>query len=275
MRTFVSVDVEDYFSLVMRDQMGLTVDVSPAVEAQTDAVLDLLDDLRVTATCFVVGYVARACPRLVRKIAGRGHEVASHGFRHLAMHYLTPDAFARDLGESIRVLSDITGTAVRGFRAPAFSLRASQRWAFAIMAEAGIRYDSSVRVVWPAGRAAAEAIVAAAAAAGIVEIPGLAVGLGRWNVPLGGGGGLRFLPVTVSRWGLRVVAGKRLAPLYIHPYDVGRWPDYVWPPQPRAGRLRVAAFNLLQRLGRTRIAAGLEALVSASLVEQPAPAVQP
>jgi polysaccharide deacetylase family protein (PEP-CTERM system associated) len=267
MRTFVSVDVEDYFSLVVRDQMGLARPVSPNVEAQTDAVLDLLDELGVRATCFVVGYVAQEHPDLVRQIARRGHEVASHGFHHRAMQYLTPATFERDLRESIRVLSNITGTAVRGFRAPAFSLRAEHRWAFPIMAEAGLTYDSSVRLIWPAGASGVEMLIRTAAAAGIVEIPGLAVGIGPLGVPLGGGGGLRFLPVALSRWGAAAVAGQRLVPLYLHPYDIGPWPDYPWPRWPFIGRLRVAAFNTLQRVGRRRIVAGLRELVAASRVE--------
>jgi polysaccharide deacetylase family protein (PEP-CTERM system associated) len=262
------VDVEDYFSLVARDQMGLTVSVSPAVDGQVNRMLDLLDELRVTATCFIVGYVAQAYPDLVRRIVARGHEVASHGYRHVVMRRLTPAAFARDLRDSLHVLSDITGAPIRGFRAPAFSLRHQHRWAFPIMAEAGLTYDSSVRFVWPTGRGQVEGLVRAAASVGIIEFPGLAVGIGSWGVPIGGGGGLRMLPIMLSKWGLAMAGQHRLVPLYLHPYDVGPWPEHDWPKRPRTGRLRVAMFNALQRFGRRRLVAALRELVAISRVEQ-------
>lgn len=265
----MSADVEDYYSLVARDQLGADVPVSGrVVEAQTRRLLDLLDELGLSATCFVVGQVARACPDLVREILRRGHEVGSHGHHHLAMDYLTPAAFADDLRTSLAVLSDLAGRPVQAFRAPAFSLRPHHRWAFEIMAEHGVRIDSSVRVIWPFGLKAGVTMIRAAAAFGITEVPGAALGVGRLAVPLGGGGGLRLLPAAVTRVAVHRINRAGLpVPLYIHPYDVGpENPPEAWPAGPLVARFRMVVFNAAQRIGRNRIVPHLHAVLAVSSV---------
>jgi polysaccharide deacetylase family protein (PEP-CTERM system associated) len=259
----LTVDIEDYHSLVARNKLGVEVPVSGDVDMETEHLLDLLDDLDVRATCFVVGRVAQERPHLVKMIATRGHEIASHGFQHLLMHQLDPRSFAEDLRASIQVLEGITGVAVRGFRAPAFSLRERQRWAFEIMAEEGIEYDSSVRLVLPFGRRVGQSLIDAASACGIREFPGLALGWGRCRVPLEGGGGLRLVPEFISRWGVnRVRRAGFSVPVYIHPYDLttksrGEWPTADW-----SKRIRLAWFDWFQHRGRSRVAPRLHRMVS-------------
>ena len=83
-------------------------------------------------------------PGLVRRIAGAGHEIASHGWWHRKVTSLTPGAFREDLRASKAVLEDVSGLRVLGFRAPSFSIRPGMEWAFDALLEEGYEYDSSL-----------------------------------------------------------------------------------------------------------------------------------
>lgn len=259
----LTVDIEDYHSLVARDKLGVEVPVSRNVDLETGHLLDLLDDLDVRATCFVVGRLAHERPHLVKEIAARGHEIASHGFQHLLMPQLDPQSFAEDLRASMDVLQGITGTAVRGFRAPAFSLSERQRWAFEIMAEEGIEYDSSVRLVLPFGGQLGQALIDTASKHGIREFPSLALGWRRFRIPLEGGGGLRLVPEFISRWGVERVRRFGFAvPVYVHPYDLTTESRTDWPTADLPKRIRLAWFDWCQHRGRSRVAPRLHRVVS-------------
>lgn len=250
----LTIDVEDYYSIVVRDRLGQEVTVSHHVDEEVARLLDFVDSLEIKATCFIVGRVARERPHIVREIAARGHEIASHSYEHLLMSQLTPAGFADDLHRSIAVLENITGLRVTGFRAPAFSLREAQKWAFEIMAEQGIEYDSSVRLIWPIGRSAGESLIQYAAAAGIREYPGIALGCGRLSVPLAGGGGIRLVPEWITRLGVKLVQQNGIStPIYIHPYDLAVEPEYEWPEARFLKRARLAWFHSMQRRGRSRV----------------------
>ncbi len=87
-----------------------------------DRVLALLDEHRVRGTFFVLGLVAREKPDLVRRIARHGHEVASHGIGHVPLHQLDVRDMRADVVDSRKLLSDMIGQDVVGFRAPEFSI---------------------------------------------------------------------------------------------------------------------------------------------------------
>ncbi|HEY3248786.1 MAG TPA: polysaccharide deacetylase family protein [bacterium] len=260
MQNIISLDVEDYASADRwRPARGRST-VSPRVVDDTRRVLELFDTMGVRATCFVLGRVAAAVPELVREIAERGHEVASHGYAHLRMRFLTPQAFGEDLRASLAVLQDALGYPVHGFRAPGFSLSAQERWAFPIMASCGLTFDSSIRVTWPFGLAAGRRLIAAAAAVGIREIPGFRVGIGRVALPLGGGAILGLLPGWTTAWGIRRLnrAGFPV-PLYLHSYDITVGADEPWERGTWIGRLGMRLFLALQSVGRRRLAGRLQA----------------
>ena len=92
------------------------------------------------ATFFVLGWIAKRLPHLVREIATRGHEVASHGHSHRMCNGLADSELRSELGDSKHLLEDITGTEVAGFRAPNFSV---DDRVLSILQESGYRYDSS------------------------------------------------------------------------------------------------------------------------------------
>jgi hypothetical protein len=94
----------------------------------------------ISATFFVLGWLAERLPGLVREIAARGHEVASHGRSHRLCRPLADAELRAELGGSKRLLEDITGAEAAGFRAPNFSV---DDRVLALIREAGYRYDSS------------------------------------------------------------------------------------------------------------------------------------
>src|SRR5690242_19335209 len=136
----LTFDIEEYFQVT-----GFAGRIDPArwgayesrVERSTDDILALLDAADVRATFFVLGWVARRSPRLVRAIAAAGHEVASHGFGHRLVTTQTPEQFRADVRAAKVVLEQITGASITGYRAPSFSIAPDRAWAFEVLVEEG------------------------------------------------------------------------------------------------------------------------------------------
>ena len=139
----MSIDVEDWFqvenlkSAIARDTWD---ERELRVERNTDRMLELMAERGIRATCFILGWVADKTPGLVRRITEAGHEVASHGYGHDLVYEIGPEAFRDDLDRSKKLLEDLAGRPVRGYRAPSFSI---VDWAIPILQELGFTYDSS------------------------------------------------------------------------------------------------------------------------------------
>jgi len=144
----LSFDVEEHHRI--EAAAGLTC--SPDLRAEygrrmdccTRWLLDELAGLDIRATFFVVGQVAKTHPDLVRAMHQAGHEVGSHSWDHRRVHRLAPDEFREDVRRSKEVIEDLTGEAVAGYRAPTFSVTRETAWAIDVLAELGLRYDSSI-----------------------------------------------------------------------------------------------------------------------------------
>jgi polysaccharide deacetylase family protein (PEP-CTERM system associated) len=186
----------------------------------TRRLLDFMEGHGIAGTFFIEGSAARAAPDLVREIARRGHEIGSHSYRHVALDRETPDAFRAGMRDTKRHLEDLVGTAVIGFRAPAFSLVPASRWAVGVLAELGFAYSSSV-VPGPAliGGYAGAPRHPFEWAEGVLEIPCPVGRVGRWTVPFQGGMYLRYLPPWRYRW-LQAQLGDQVNWTYCHPYDI-------------------------------------------------------
>jgi polysaccharide deacetylase family protein (PEP-CTERM system associated) len=244
-RSIVSVDVEDYFhveafaGLIPRATWG---DYECRVERNTDRILDLLDDCRVTATFFILGWVAERYPSLVRKIAERGHEPACHSYWHRLIYKLTPDEFREDTLLAKDLIEQAAGVAIYGYRAPSFSITGHSAWALDVLAELGFQYDSSVFPVKhdvygvpgaPRGPFRVETPFGP-----IVEFPiatfRCTVGP---NLPVGGGGYLRMLPCWYTRTGVERAWREGLPVVsYVHPWELD--PDQPRISGPLKSRLR-------------------------------------
>ena len=143
----LSVDVEDWFQVGAFEQViergdwdGLTT----RVERNVSEILDMFEAAEVKATFFTLGWVAKRNPALIRQIAERGHEVASHGWDHARVHTMDRAQFAEDIRKARYELEDASGVAVTGYRAPSFSIDQRTPWAYLEMAEQGYAYSSSV-----------------------------------------------------------------------------------------------------------------------------------
>jgi polysaccharide deacetylase family protein (PEP-CTERM system associated) len=210
----------------------------------------------VRGTFFVLGLVAEASPGLVRDIASAGHEVGTHGYSHRLVYEMGPERFRVELRRSIRLLQDLTGQPVLSHRAAEFSITPRSSWAWEILAEEGIRYDSSIfpirhpRYGWPG--APATPYWVGGNGAGLWECPLTTLRVGKWNLPVGGGGYLRILPYAWTRRALRAVAGHgRPIVMYLHPHEFDPAPLRVREgPKHRRQRL----FELLQNVNRGTVA---------------------
>jgi polysaccharide deacetylase family protein (PEP-CTERM system associated) len=144
----MTIDVEDWFHILEAGEGNLArrswSDLESRVEANTDRLLEILASAEVQATFFVIGWVARRFGPLIRRIADAGHEVASHSYWHEVLGRHTRDSLATDLAYSKRLLEDLCGCAVPGFRAPGASITPSLAWVFDAIVEQGYDYDASL-----------------------------------------------------------------------------------------------------------------------------------
>jgi polysaccharide deacetylase family protein (PEP-CTERM system associated) len=242
----LSVDVEEYYhALVFQEGVGGAhgAGFPSRVEASVERVLALLADRDVRATFFVLGAVARAHPAVVRKIAGDGHEVGCHGDQHELVSRQTPEAFRADVRRAKRVVEDIIGQSVIGYRAPNFSIGRRERWAYDVLLDEGFRYDSSLYPIHHDRYGDPRAprfphTVHRRGGRTLLEFPIGTLRAGSVNLPIGGGGYFRLLPGRLIWWGIRTVNEREGRPIafYFHPWELD--PDQPRPPMPRRHRIR-------------------------------------
>ena len=224
----MTVDVEDYFQVsalaphVDRDRWG---EYPSRVERNTDAVLALFADHGVKATFFTLGWVAERYPRLIERIVAAGHELASHGFAHVRVGDQSRDQFRADVRDTKRLLEDISGAAVNGYRAASFSIGEKTLWAFDVLADEGYAYSSSVYPIRHDHYGMPEAPRFAFKpneARDFLEVPITTLSLFDRNLPCGGGGYFRLLPYSLSRWAMRRVNRRdhESCIFYFHPWEV-------------------------------------------------------
>ena len=143
----LTIDVEDYFMVsAFADKVKFEDwhTFESRVEANTYRILDLLDEYGVKATFFVLGWVAEHYPKLIKEIQRRGHELASHGYNHRLVYELSHDDFREDTKEGKKIIEDIAGEPVIGYRATSYSITKKSLWAIDILIEEGFKYDSSI-----------------------------------------------------------------------------------------------------------------------------------
>lgn len=229
----LSVDVEDWFQVGAFENVISRSDWDACdcrVERNTDALLAMFESAGIKATFFTLGWVAERYPALIGRIADAGHELGNHGQNHDRVFTFTPQQFAADLERSRKAIEDAAGVAVRGYRAPSFSINPHTPWAHEVMAEQGYSYSSSINPIkhdhygWPdAPRFAFHPLPDSE----LVEIPVTTAMLGKKRIAAGGGGFFRLLPYSYSRWAIRQVnADARPGIIYFHPWEID-------PDQPR------------------------------------------
>jgi polysaccharide deacetylase family protein (PEP-CTERM system associated) len=245
----MTVDVEEHF------QVSALAHVVPReswehlpsrVASNTERLLELLARSNVRATFFVLGWIARRDPALVRRIAEAGHEIGCHGWAHELVYRQTRESFSEETQRAKSTIEQACGRAVAGYRAASFSITRPSLWALDVLAECGFAYDSSVfpvvhdRYGLP-GAPRSIYRLRTASGGSLVEIPPSTLRLGRLVLPAAGGGYLRLFPTWWTRWVVRRLNRREGLPaiVYVHPWEVD-------PEQPR---FRVALPTRLRHYG--------------------------
>ena len=222
----LTIDVEDYFQVSAFAPHIARADWDSRecrVERNVQTILDMLDAHATQATFFTLGWIAERYPALVREIVARGHELASHGHGHQRASDLTPAEFSDDVVRAKRILEDLCGAEVVGYRAPSFSIGTGNLWAFDVLAKAGYRYSSSVYPIHHDHYGMPDAPrFAHQVSEGLMEIPITTLRVLNRNLPSSGGGYFRLYPYALSRWMLRQVnrADGQAAIFYFHPWEI-------------------------------------------------------
>lgn len=250
----LTIDVEDYFQVQAFAEV-----ISPAdwggfplrVERNTYRLLELLEQRRIHATFFILGWVAERCPALVRDISKAGHEVGSHGFGHQMIGRGNEKNFRDDISRAKDTIEEQLNTEIKSFRAPSYSITMKTLWALEVLAEFGFDRDSSIFPVYhdhygipdaprfphykylPSGKR-------------MMEFPPSTVAFWGANLPVAGGGYLRLLPYRVTAWAIRRINESEAQPamVYLHPWELD-------PEQPRVSAGWRSRFRHYQNLRST------------------------
>lgn len=227
----LTFDVEEWFHLLDFDATRTEADwgkYEVRIHENVERVFRILEDTNTKATFFIIGWIAKTYPELVKKIAEK-YQIGSHTMTHQLVWQQSREAFKEDVSASIKLLEDISGKPVECFRAPGFSIRESEAWAFETLAELGIKYDSSV---FPAPASHGGMPSYGAAVPSIMEVGGVQMKefpipyhsfAGR-HIVFNGGGYFRLMPYRIIRKWTKEIAGQACDEgyclSYIHPRDL-------------------------------------------------------
>ncbi len=237
----LTIDVEDYFQVsafapyIARDRWDAC---ECRVERNVERILLMLEEMHTRATFFTLGWIAERYPQLVRRIVDGGHELASHGYGHQRASDLNATQFSADVDMAKKLLEDISGYQVIGYRAPSFSIGEGNLWAFDCLERAGYRYSSSIYPIRHDHYGMPDAPrFAHQVRSGLLELPVTTARFFNRNWPASGGGYFRLLPYALSRWLLQKVntRDQQAAIFYFHPWEID------------AGQPRVAGINARTR----------------------------
>lgn len=226
----LSVDVEDYFHAeAITQHIGRSSwsSMNSRVVQNTHLVLDLLSQYNVRATFFILGWVAERFPQLVREIHARGHKIGCHSYWHRLIYELNPDEFRKDTSLAKDAIESAVDVEIIGYRAPSFSVTKRSWWALKILSELGFQYDSSIFPIHHdlygiADHARFSCHYGRDENWDLVELPISTWRLGSVNLPFGGGGYLRLLPLAYTHRAFRRVNEQEGQPaiVYFHPWEI-------------------------------------------------------
>lgn len=250
----LTVDVEDYFHVEAFAGVIAPEEWSRypmRVEINTRRILEMFSRRCIRATFFVLGWVADRCPALIRDISAAGHEVGCHGYNHQMIGRSDQSEFRNDILRAKAVLEELSGAAVKSYRAPSYSVTANTLWALEILHEVGFEYDSSIFPVvhdhygipnaprFPHYRSLRDG-------RRIIEFPPSTLSAYGAHFPVAGGGYFRLFPYKLSSWAIRQLNEKEAQPamFYLHPWEID-------PEQPRVNASWLSRFRHYQNLGST------------------------
>ena len=227
-KSVFTVDVEDWFHIL---DLPSTPDLEQwrqlpsLVESNFRRLLDLFAEAEIHVTCFFLAWVGEHFPHLVREAAEAGHEISSHGYAHRLAYSFEPHEFREDALRARKILEDVAGVPVLGYRSAGFSVTSRCPWFFDELAAAGYRYDSSV---FPAAHGhggmqdAEMAPYRVATSNGtLIEFPITVANVVGKRICFFGGGYLRLFPYSViRRMSYNVLREGRPVLFYVHPREI-------------------------------------------------------
>jgi len=256
-----TVDVEEWFHILdspAAPPIEKWNSLQSRVESRLEMILGMLDQCGIKATFFWLGWLAQQHKSMVLRCRKAGHEIASHGYAHVLAYDVGCERFFQDIDRAKKLLEDITGDEIAGFRAPGFGITRDTAWAFDVIKQVGYRYDSSI---FPSARGHG-GIPGAALGSYLIEtraglLPEVSMSmieiLGR-RVNLFGGGYLRISPQWLIRWGIGKLrsSGQPLV-VYVHPREID--PDHPRLPMSPLRRFK-SYVNLKSTMPKLRWLAG-------------------
>jgi len=226
MKTFLSVDVEDWFQVdnlkqaITRDSWDGNVS---RVERNVDVILGLLDKYDSSATFFILGWIADRFPQVVKKIHQQGHEIACHGYNHDLVYSLSPEIFRQDVIKTKNILENSIGEKIIGYRAPNFSIT---DWAIDVLISLGFKYDSSLFLTVAHSRygklknyqVSKDSIFELKE--NFYQVMLSNIDLVGIKLPWSGGFYFRFIPYGIFKYGIdKILKDKGVYVFYIHPWE--------------------------------------------------------
>lgn len=253
-RHAMTVDVEDYFHVSAFAKVIKPTEWEKwptTVERNTRTLMDLFDEFGIKATFFVLGWVAERHEALIREIAARGHEIASHGYSHQLIYRQSPAEFRQETTRSKQLLEDIVQTPVTGYRAASYSITRQSLWAIDILAELGFQWDSSIFPVYHDRYGIPESPkrpyrIETSSGDSLLEFPLTTARFLGYDMPAAGGGYFRLYPYALSRALFKRATANNTMPaiFYLHPWEI----DADQPRVPGAGLLsRFRHYNNLEK----------------------------
>ena len=228
-KNIMSVDLEDYYVRSPNEEWD---SCESRILESCKTLLELFKKYSVRATFFTLGYVADRHPELIEEIVKQGHEIASHGYFHLEVKKIGQEKFEEDLVRSLNTLKKLSGENLLGYRAPRFSIDENSFWAFPILKKY-LKYDSSIFPVnyteYGISNAPTKIYQISDSnpleednSSNFWEVPLATLHVpGLGNFPVAGGFYLRFLPISIIKYGINKINKSGLgATCYIHPHDL-------------------------------------------------------
>lgn len=226
----LTIDVEEWFHLLDNDSTRSEIQwqkYEVRIYKNMERIFRILEDTNTQATFFIIGWIAKNYPDIVKDIAAK-YQIGSHTMNHQLVWQQSIKEFKEDVSSSVKLLEDISGKKVEAFRAPGFSIRESEAWAFEVLHDLGIRIDCSV---FPSHHAHGGMPTYSMHGPSIICTGGIEIKefpitykeiLGK-HIIFSGGGYFRFFPYwLINKWS-RESNGYLLS--YIHPRDM----DYEQP----------------------------------------------